>query len=238
VVCSIKELEDLLPQIMAVDAQIAADQKTFEAKVHQEAQEKIEKAQQESIQNELERTTLFLKTLYVLNSMLPNISKIPLPLTEDQYAALSFFRTIISGVGIQADHADAFVDNAHRCLNLYFQRSTETFVNNFTYTDLNALVDNLLIPPVIPKFGLLEPTEEVGLPEPSHTEETPAPTVKTSISFINPSEILGKSDDWQMMVYTISLKENHFKDYNMLNADAKSLLESKLILIRNPRTSV
>ncbi len=188
VISSIKELEDLLPQISAVDAQIATDQQLFEAKIHQEAQETIEKAKQESLERENGRTTLLLKTLYVLNVIIPNISKIPISLTEDHYAALSLFRTIISGVDSSMDNVNDFVENGRRCLNLYLEQSTEIFVNQLSFADLNVLVNTLSSPPAAPKFLVLEPVEEVE----EQAEMSPVTVMKTAISFINPSEILGK----------------------------------------------
>ncbi|TPX69999.1 hypothetical protein SpCBS45565_g02096 [Spizellomyces sp. 'palustris'] len=219
VVSAVKELEDVVKQIAVTEAEESKVQQQKQQALEQTAQLRVERAVQEVKAASSRTTREILQLFYVLNITLPSIVTSNLPITDEQYNALAYFRAVITGVGLeQADSTEDFLQSAESHLHKYLERQDEPFVHGVTYGQLAAVVDTILNPPAPPKFGtenfeeaiLEEPTaEDTGLPEEERDHVTGHSIASNlgTISFFNPSEVLGITTE----TTEISTEENGIK---------------------------
>ncbi|KAI9099747.1 hypothetical protein DFS34DRAFT_570807, partial [Phlyctochytrium arcticum] len=195
VVSAYRELEEVLRQFQVTEAEEAqAAARRHQVSQH-ETQEQINLADESA-----HKSRSFLQLLYALNVSLPNAISSSLSITEEEFNALSYFRTLLTGAGLDENESiDSFLDVASSNLDKYLANRDEEFVQDITYAQLASTVETVLHPPPPPKFeaDATEETQEAPHEEAESTnvdeeaEESSGPAVN-GISFFNPSELLGK----------------------------------------------
>ncbi|KAI9203931.1 uncharacterized protein BJ171DRAFT_126033 [Polychytrium aggregatum] len=196
---AISELEDLLASFATIEAQ--------EARIAKDQQRKLQQAHAQALQQAIEdQKSVFaahiqntLKSFFVLNFLLPNLSASSIAINEQQYHTLTHFRCAVAAVNLEgAESCENFIDEAHAHLIKYLEGSNEEFVPGTSYADLAALISGILHPVSAPQFGVpeedlaeaesSEASRDASLPQPLANLEL---TTKTNtISFLSPSECL------------------------------------------------
>ncbi|KAJ3286323.1 hypothetical protein HK104_009105 [Borealophlyctis nickersoniae] len=226
VASAVKEFEEIIKQLETVGAEEAKAALDKEKVAQQQEQLKIAEAVKEAQNASQESTMRLLQLLFVLNVSLPNLATSSLPITEEQYNALAYFRLLTTGYGMEApENAAAFLESAQTYIQKYSEQSAEQFAGSVTYAELNELVEKILSPPAPPKFGIdAESGESPALPEAEY-EAGPAseneveggevraeapPSAPGIISFFNPSEVLGIEETvTEEIVTTSAVLDDH-----------------------------
>ncbi|KAI8616272.1 hypothetical protein BC830DRAFT_213379 [Chytriomyces sp. MP71] len=152
---SIKELDDIVKQVLAAEIEEVKANKEKARLVKMTENLKVATAVMEAQNQERIRMKKTVELNFALSTLLPNISLLNNPaarLSEHQYAALTDLRALIVGVFPVSDTKNV-LESAEHVLSKYLDASTEEFSRGISYAQLNTIVTNLVSPPPIPKFG-------------------------------------------------------------------------------------
>ncbi|KAJ3194161.1 hypothetical protein HK101_003365 [Irineochytrium annulatum] len=201
-----KELDEIVKQLAAAESEEVQDKEAREASRRAELSDAVKTAEEEAKHEARRNMQQALRYIHALSCVLPNISSVPVQLTEKQFAALTRMNAVVCGTSETSnDGMSAFVNTATTTLEKLLANSDSVFYDGVTYADLASLLSLILSPPAPPQFGLIGEVDEVddltggiGANEPTHGQNEPPAFVYskqtpafsgTGITFLNPSEV-------------------------------------------------
>ncbi|ORY37473.1 hypothetical protein BCR33DRAFT_769824 [Rhizoclosmatium globosum] len=161
VAATIKELEEVAKALTLAEAEEVKDtkEKLRLAKMTEDLKVATSVMEAQNVARENLRKSMELS--FALSTLLPNISVINVRLTDAQYGALSDLRALVLG-SFPINDSKSFFESADHVVSQYLSASASEFSRGVTYAELNTLIQSIVSPPPVPKFGLLASVVENG----------------------------------------------------------------------------
>ncbi|KAI9334426.1 hypothetical protein BDR26DRAFT_920916 [Obelidium mucronatum] len=184
VAASVKELEDVVKALAAAEIEEVkiSKQQANLAKMTEALKVTTSVMEANNVARENARKTLELT--FALSTLLPNISQINVRFTEAQFSALTDLKAVV--LGTYPIDTKTFFENADRVISDYVAASASEFSRGVTFAELNTLIQSLVSPPAMPKFGISAASVVDNVPHGTYEEpaaRSQTPTMGRSISF-------------------------------------------------------
>lgn len=195
-VFTLNELEEMLNQTRSFEQTQAEKEAKIQREMESEMQAKLADERVKAEEEKAKHLQALMELFFGLNYLLPNRLDASVVISDSEFSALAFFRAVVTGVGLEmVEDVGVFSVNAQECLSKYFACSEEEFIGGINYKKMHQVVDRILNPAPSPKFLIreeLSSAEQLDTASTTKVTSTEYIAVKSTINFINPSEVLGK----------------------------------------------